>query len=243
MGALACHPGRPQVVRPGLRGGGDRPHADGDRSPLSDGERRGTTAAARRQTGPGGGGAQGGRGRPLRGRITRGEAAMTEQTGPARSTGQAGRYWYSRSPAEVASALEVEVAAGLSASRAAELLTRNGPNALPEEKPEPGWRRFADQYRSYMQLILLAAAAVSLLIGQWTTGCLLLFLTLVNAVAGLRQEGKAESAMNALKSMMKATARVRRDGSEEVIPAEQLVRGDVVLIAAGDQVPADGRLV
>src|SRR4029453_82924 len=64
-----------------------------------------------------------------------------------------------------------------------------------------------------------------------------------NAVVGLRQEGKAESAMNALKSMMKAIARVRRDGVEAEIPAEQLVVGDVVLIAAGDQVPADGRII
>ena len=68
-------------------------------------------------------------------------------------------------------------------------------------------------------------------------------LTVLNAVVGLRQEGKAESAMNALKSMMKATARVRRDGSEAEIPAEQVVVGDVVLIAAGDQVPADGRII
>ena len=66
---------------------------------------------------------------------------------------------------------------------------------------------------------------------------------MLNAVVGMRQEGKAESAMNALKSMMKATARVRRDGVESEIPAEELVVGDVVLITAGDQVPADGRIV
>jgi Ca2+-transporting ATPase len=72
---------------------------------------------------------------------------------------------------------------------------------------------------------------------------LLVVITLLNAVIGLRQEGKAESAMNALKSMMQATARVRRDGAESEIPAEQLVVGDVVLIAAGDEVPADGRIV
>jgi len=65
----------------------------------------------------------------------------------------------------------------------------------------------------------------------------------LNAVIGMRQEGKAESAMNALKSMMKATARVRRDGAEAEIPADQVVVGDVVLIAAGDEVPADGRIV
>ena len=70
-----------------------------------------------------------------------------------------------------------------------------------------------------------------------------MLLTLLNAVVGLRQEGKAESAMNALKSMMKATARVRRDGAEAEVPAEELVVGDVVLLAAGDQVPADGRII
>jgi Ca2+-transporting ATPase len=68
-------------------------------------------------------------------------------------------------------------------------------------------------------------------------------LTVFNAVIGLRQEGKAESAMNALKSMMKATARVRRDGSEARIPAQDVVAGDVVLISAGDEIPADGRII
>jgi Ca2+-transporting ATPase len=94
-----------------------------------------------------------------------------------------------------------------------------------------------------MQIILVAAAVVSLLIKEWSTAVLLLALTVLNAVVGLRQQGKAESAMNALKSMMKATARVRRDGVESEIPAEQVVVGDVVLISAGDEVPADGRII
>ena len=94
-----------------------------------------------------------------------------------------------------------------------------------------------------MQIILVVAAVVSLLIKEWSTAVLLILLTVLNAVVGMRQEGKAESAMNALKSMMKATARVRRDGTEAQIPAEELVVGDVVLISAGDQVPADGRIV
>ncbi|MFD5506534.1 cation-translocating P-type ATPase [Streptomyces sp. NPDC127051] len=155
----------------------------------------------------------------------------------------AGDGWYSRSPEEVVAAFDVDPAAGLSAARAAELLAAHGPNALPEEQRTPTWRRFLAQYRSYMQIVLVAAAIVSLVIQEWTTAILLIALTLLNAVVGLRQEGKAESAMNALKSMMKATARVRRDGREAEIPAEQLVDGDVVLISAGDQVPADGRLI
>ncbi|MEU5044358.1 cation-translocating P-type ATPase [Streptomyces griseorubiginosus] len=151
--------------------------------------------------------------------------------------------WYAHSPAELLAAVDVDPEVGLSAARAADLRAKNGPNALPEESRTPAWIRFLGQYRSYMQIVLVAAAAVSLIIQEWTTGILLIVLTLVNAVVGLRQEGKAESAMNALKSMMKTTARVRRDGTEAEVPAEELVVGDVVLIAAGDQVPADGRII
>ncbi|MFE0256683.1 cation-translocating P-type ATPase [Streptomyces sp. NPDC059010] len=153
------------------------------------------------------------------------------------------RPWYTRPPDAVAKALGVDPAVGLTGAQAAERLRRDGPNALPEEQPPPKWRRLLDQYRSYMQIILVAAAIVSLLIQEWATAVLLLVLTVINAVIGVRQEGKAESAMNALKSMMKATARVRRDGTEREIPAEEVVVGDVVLITAGDDVPADGRLV
>jgi Ca2+-transporting ATPase len=111
------------------------------------------------------------------------------------------------------------------------------------EQPLSPLRRFLAEFTSYMQLILVGAAVVSLVIKQWTTAIVLAVISLFNALTGLRQAGKAESAMNALQSMMKATARVRRDGAEAVIPAEQLVVGDVILIAAGDEVPADGRIV
>ncbi|GAA2019724.1 cation-transporting P-type ATPase [Catenulispora yoronensis] len=151
--------------------------------------------------------------------------------------------WYTRSAEEVAAAFEVDPAVGLTPERAAEILARGGPNELPQEEPPPGWRRFLNQYRSYMQIILVGAAIVSFAIQEWGTAVLLVVLTLVNAVIGLRQEGKTESAMNALKSMMKVTARVRRGGTETEIPAEAVVPGDVVLLTAGDQVPADGRIV
>src|SRR6476646_7500096 len=151
--------------------------------------------------------------------------------------------WWSSSADEVAERLGVDPSVGLSSERAMQALDRDGPNALPAERSAPGWRRFARQYRSYMQIILLGAAAVSLAIQEWSTAVLLLVITAVNAVVGLRQEGKAESAMNALKAMVKATARVRRDGSEAQIDGEEVVVGDVVLLAAGDEVPADGRIV
>ncbi len=164
------------------------------------------------------------------------------QEPPAPPADAAGR-WYARDAGAAARELGVEPAQGLSTAEAAARLEHDGPNALPTEKPKPGWRRFVDEYTSYMQIILVGAAVVSLVIKEWSTAVILVAITLLNAVVGLRQEGKAESAMNSLKSMMKETARVRRDGKEAEIPADQLVPGDVVLLAAGDQVPADGRLI
>jgi P-type Ca2+ transporter type 2C len=167
--------------------------------------------------------------------------AISEQVRAPR--GPADTAWHALSAEEVAARLGVDPATGLSAARGAELLAKNGPNALPVEEPPPPLRRFLAEYTSYMQIILVGASIVSLVIQQWGTAIGLIVITLFNALVGLRQAGKAESAMNALQSMMKATARVRRDGVEAEIPADQLVAGDVVLIAAGDQVPADGRIV
>ncbi|MGO9963571.1 MAG: cation-translocating P-type ATPase [Acidimicrobiales bacterium] len=158
-------------------------------------------------------------------------------------TATEGSPWYAQSVQDVAAAFGVDTAVGLSSARATQLLDEYGPNSLPEEKPKPGWRRFLDQYTSYMQIILVGAAAVSLAVKQWVTAVFLLVLTIFNAVIGLREEGKAESAMNALKSMTKATARVRRDGVSAEIPVEEVVAGDIVLLSAGDLVPADGRII
>ena len=159
------------------------------------------------------------------------------------STATATARWYALPPDDVAGRLGVDPTGGLTAATAAQRLQQNGPNTLPAEKTIPGWRRFLDEYRSYMQIILLIAAVVSFAIGEWSTGAVLALLTVVNALVGLRQAGKADSAMNALKSLTKRTARVRRDGVESSIPAEQVVIGDLVLLTAGDDVAADGRII
>ncbi len=151
--------------------------------------------------------------------------------------------WYAMPAGQVATSLGVDPAMGLSAARVAELLQQNGPNALEAEKPAPGWQRFLAQYKSYMQIILVAAAVASMLIGEVRTGLVVLLITALNALGGLRQQGKAESAMNALQSMLKTSARVRRDGSEVQVDADQVVVGDIVLLTAGDDVCADGRLL
>jgi P-type Ca2+ transporter type 2C len=151
--------------------------------------------------------------------------------------------WYGLTPAEVADRLEVDPATGLTAAEAAERLRRHGPNALDEAAPEPTWRKFAKQYREYMQVVLVGAAVVSLLIGEYVTCVGLLLLTLFNAWLGYNQEGKAEAAAAALGKMMKAVAKVRRDGDVVEVAADQLVPGDIVLVDAGDRVPADGRVI
>mgnify|MGYP003587391455 CR=1 FL=1 len=151
--------------------------------------------------------------------------------------------WYAKTIADTAAAVDVEVDTGLTSQEAAARLAKNGPNALPAEKPPPGWKQFLAQYKSYMQIILVGAAVASLVIGQITTGIAVLVITAVNAMGGLRQQGKAESAMNALQSMLKTSARVRRDGTEVKIDADQVVVGDVVLLTAGDDVCADGRII
>ena len=168
---------------------------------------------------------------------------MATETDPTLKRTTIGYNWYRDAPERVAARVGVDPAVGLSSQRAADLFQQHGPNALPAEASVPGWKRFIGQYRTYMQLILVAAAIVSLAIKEWSTGVLLLAITVLNAIVGLRQEGKAESAMNALKAMVKANARVRRDGTEAQIPAEEVVAGDIVLLAAGDDVPADGRII
>jgi P-type Ca2+ transporter type 2C len=150
---------------------------------------------------------------------------------------------YAREAADVVAALGSDVATGLSAAEAAKRLAKNGPNALPAEAAAPAWQQFLAQYKNYMQIILVAAAIGSVLIGQVSTGIAVFLITVLNAAGGMRQQGKAESAMNALQSMLKTTARLRRDGAEIKVEADQVVLGDIVLLAAGDDVPADGRLL
>ena len=168
---------------------------------------------------------------------------MTESPVAPRASDALATAWYAATPEEVTTKLDVDPAKGLSAAKAAELLTKNGPNALPAEATVPGWRQFLAQYRSYMQIILVAAAVASMLIGEIATGVVVLAITALNALGGMRQQGKAESAMNALQSMLKASARVRRDGAEVKIDGDQVVVGDVVLLTAGDEVCADGRII
>ncbi len=151
--------------------------------------------------------------------------------------------WYTLSPEDVSKRLQVEPAKGLSAGEAKQRLEKYGPNKLAGKKKEPGWRAFLRQYQDFMQILLLVAALVNqVVVKEWGTTILLVVLTIFNAVMGLNQESKAEASLAALEKMMKNIARVRRDGQAIEVDSEELVPGDVVLMEAGNRVPADGRL-
>jgi Ca2+-transporting ATPase len=152
--------------------------------------------------------------------------------------------WHVLSVEGVAEELRVAPEQGLTAAEAAERLERYGPNRFAAAKPEPRWHAFVRQYQDPMQIVLLVAGVISIYpVKQPGTGVVILLLTVLNAVLGLNQEGKAAAAVAALAKMMIIKARVRRDGALMQLPAEQLVPGDVVAIEAGDVVPADGRLL
>jgi Ca2+-transporting ATPase len=151
--------------------------------------------------------------------------------------------WYAKTAAESAQALQVDPAKGLTAAEAQQRLQKYGPNILAAGKKETGLQAFLRQYQDLMQIILLVAAAVSFVVTrEWGTTIVLVGLTVFNAVLGLRGEAKAEESLAALAKTMKDIARVRRDGQAVEIEADGLVPGDIVLVEAGNRVPADGRL-
>ena len=151
--------------------------------------------------------------------------------------------WHAMRASTVAEELGVQPDRGLGAGEAAERLRTHGPNKLAGAKKESGFRAFLRQYQDFMQIILLGAAVINAIVtDDIGTTVLLAGLTVFNAVIGLRQEAKAEESVEALSKMMKTIARVRRDGQAIEIDAEELVPGDVVLVEAGNLIPADGRI-
>jgi P-type Ca2+ transporter type 2C len=152
--------------------------------------------------------------------------------------------WHMLTREDAAEGLGVQPDRGLTSGEAAERLKSHGPNKFAEAKTESRWRAFLRQYQDPMQIVLLAAGVISIYpVKQAGTGIVILLLTLLNAMLGLNQEGKAAAAVAALAKMMIVKARVRRDAALAQIPAEELVPGDIVAIEAGDVVPADGRVL
>ncbi len=162
---------------------------------------------------------------------------------PGRPTGGSTPEPWSLPGTQVASALDVDPAAGLSPTDAAARLEQVGPNRLAEAPPRPKWKLFVDQFRNFLIVVLVAAAVLAGVVGDIKDTIVIGVVLLINATLGFLQENRAERSLAALKQMLVTQARVRRGGETIEVSAEQLVPGDVVLLEAGDKVPADGRLL
>ena len=132
---------------------------------------------------------------------------------------------------------------GLTTQEAEERRQQYGPNQLPEP-PRRGWiRRILSQFNHILIYVLLASAAVTFALGHLIDTFVILAVVIINAIIGLIQEGKAEKAMDAIRQMLAPRASVLRDGKRESVTGEDLVPGDIVVLEAGDKVPADLRLL
>lgn len=149
--------------------------------------------------------------------------------------------WHSLSAQETLKHLKT-TADGLTAQEAHRRLQEAGPNRLPEPPRRSGAKRFLLQFHNILIYVLLSAAAITLLLGHFIDSFVILAVVIVNAVIGFLQEGKAEKAMEAIRTMLAPRAYVLRDSRRLSIAGEELVPGDVVLLEAGDKVPADLRL-
>ena len=151
--------------------------------------------------------------------------------------------WHALPPEAVTKELRVAVATGLPQTDADARLATHGPNRLAEKPARPAWRKFLDQFRSLLILILLGAAVLAGAIGDLKDAIVIAVVVLLNATLGFFQEHRAEAALAALKNMLAPTARVRRDGEVRLIDAVDLVPGDILLLEAGDRIPADARVL
>ncbi len=151
--------------------------------------------------------------------------------------------WHCRSAQQAAQTLGVDVRTGLPTERAARELVRHGPNRLIEQGRRGLGRILLGQFGDFMILVLIAAAAISGLLGELIDSIAILVIIALNAVIGVVQEYRAERALEALKRLAVPQATVRRDGRPVTVPSEALVPGDPVLLEAGNLVPADVRLI
>jgi magnesium-transporting ATPase (P-type) len=131
---------------------------------------------------------------------------------------------------------------GLSSEEVTNRLAKYGPNRLPEPKTRGPLIRFFYQFHNVLIYVLIAASAVTALLGHWVDASVILGVVVLNALIGFVQEGKAENALRAIRQMLSPNAMVMRDGRQTTIQAEDLMPGDIVLMQSGDKVPADLRM-
>jgi Ca2+-transporting ATPase len=151
--------------------------------------------------------------------------------------------WYSLDITETAQALRTDLHHGLSSDEAAQRLRKHGVNELVERGAKKPWQILFDQFKDAMVVILLLAALVSGFLGEFSDLLVILAIVVLNALLGFTQEYRAEKAIAALKKLAVPTVKVRREGKIQEISARELVSGDIVMLEAGNLVPADGRLI
>lgn len=144
---------------------------------------------------------------------------------------------------EVVLLLETDVAKGLTSDEAAQRIDRFGPNVLPKFQRHGPLLRLLFQFHHPLIYVLLGATVITAMLGEWVDAGVIFGVVLINAIIGFIQESRAEAALDALVSLMKTEATVRRDGKKIRIPSAHLVPGDLVLLESGDKIPADLRLV
>ncbi|MBK1716974.1 HAD-IC family P-type ATPase [Thiocystis violacea] len=158
-------------------------------------------------------------------------------------TDLAGPGWHAMATDAVLGRLAADSATGLDASEAARRLAEHGANRLPAGKRRGPFMRFLSQLNNVLVYVLLGAGFTKLMLGLWIDAGIILGVVLINALLGFLQEGKAEKALESIRNMLSAEARTRRGGETRMIPAEDLVPGDIVLLESGDKIPADLRLI
>jgi magnesium-transporting ATPase (P-type) len=151
--------------------------------------------------------------------------------------------WHAVGVDEVERRLTADIEKGLDAGEASSRLQKYGPNRLPEGKKRGPFMRFLSQFNNILVYVLLGAGFIKLMLNLWVDASIIFGVVILNALLGFIQEGKAEKALESIRNMLSAEARTLRGGETRMIPAEELVPGDVVLLESGDKIPADLRLV
>ena len=151
--------------------------------------------------------------------------------------------WHCLPLESVTQNLTVDVHQGLDQHEVERRRLRDGSNVLKESPPTPIWKRLFLQFHNLVIWILIAAAVISGIMGEWADTLAILAIVLLNGVLGFIQEERAERALAALQKLSKPMAKVRRSGSVQLLPASELVIGDCIELEAGDNIPADSRLL
>ncbi len=165
----------------------------------------------------------------------------TQVAGRAQA-GEPQRLWHQMETGEVIDELSTHAEQGLSSALAAKRLSEYGPNALREAPPPSFWLLLWRQFSNFLVVILIAASALSLILGDTLEAAAIMAIVLLNAIIGVVQENRAEGALRALRQLAAPQAEAMRDGQPISLPADQLVPGDVVFLQTGNRVPADIRL-